>query len=49
MIAFYPGDISYETLDADADGPRRRCYMLESGWWWEEHDGKNNGPSPKLN
>ena len=30
MIAFYPGDISYETLDAAADGPRRRCYMLES-------------------
>jgi 8-oxo-dGTP pyrophosphatase MutT (NUDIX family) len=49
MIGFYPGDISYETLDTDAEGPRRRCYMLESGWWWEEHDGMNNGPSPKLN
>ena len=46
MVAFYDGDISYETLDVDTPGPRRRCYMLSSAWWWEHHDGEGNGPSP---
>ena len=45
-IAFYHGDVSYESLDPETPGPRRRCYMLESAWWWEEHDGNGNGPSP---
>lgn len=40
VVAFYDGDISYESLDLDAPGPRRRCYMLKSAWWWEEHLGE---------
>jgi 8-oxo-dGTP pyrophosphatase MutT (NUDIX family) len=43
-IAFYAGDVAYESLDHSAPGPRRRLNMLESGWWWEEHDGDGNGP-----
>ena len=39
MVAFYSGDVSYESLDLDAEGPRRRCYMLKSSWWWEETSG----------
>ena len=39
MVAFYDGDVAYEALDLDAEGPRRRCYMLKSDWWWEEHSG----------
>jgi len=39
MVAFYAGDVSYESLDLEAEGPRRRCYMLKSSWWWEEHSG----------
>ena len=45
-IAFYAGDVAYESLNHDAPGPRRRAYMLDSGWWWEEHDGQGNGPWP---
>ena len=37
MVAVYPGDAAYPAGDLDASGPRRRCYMLESGWSWEEH------------
>ena len=43
-VAFYEGDVAYETLDASAPGPRRRANMFHSGWWWEEHDGDGNGP-----
>lgn len=43
-VAFYPGDVGYESLDAGAPGPRRRANMFHSGWWWEEHDGEGNGP-----
>lgn len=39
MVAFYAGDVSYDSLDLTAPGPRRRCYMLKSKWWWEEHSG----------
>jgi 8-oxo-dGTP pyrophosphatase MutT (NUDIX family) len=39
MVAFYAGDVSYESLDLEAVGPRRRCYMLKSSWWWEENSG----------
>ena len=39
MVAFYAGDVSYESLDLDAKVPRRRCYMLKSSWWWEENSG----------
>jgi len=39
MVAFYAGDVSYESLDLEAVGPRRRCYMLKSSWWWEEDSG----------
>jgi 8-oxo-dGTP pyrophosphatase MutT (NUDIX family) len=45
-IAFYHGDVGYESMDPDIPGPRRRCYMLSSAWWWEEHDGEGNGPAP---
>lgn len=48
MVAFYDGDVSYHSMDLDTPGPRRRCYMLQSKWWWEEHDGNGNGPSPRL-
>ncbi|MEG3596067.1 MAG: NUDIX hydrolase [Actinomycetota bacterium] len=41
MVAFYAGDVSYESLDLEAEGPRRRCYMLKSSWWWEEHSGES--------
>ncbi len=37
MVAVYPGDSAYPNGDLDAAGPRRRCYMLESGWSWEEN------------
>ncbi|HJM22357.1 MAG TPA: NUDIX hydrolase [Acidimicrobiales bacterium] len=40
MVAFYSGDVSYDSLDLEASGPRRRCYMLQSAWWWEEHEGE---------
>ena len=43
-IAFYKGDVAYDSLDLAAPGPRRRCNMLDTGWWWEEHDGWGNGP-----
>ena len=43
-IAFYEGDIAYNSLDPTTPGPRRRVNMLASGWWWEEHDGNGNGP-----
>jgi len=43
-IAFYKGDVAYDSLDLAAAGPRRRCNMLDTGWWWEEHDGQGNGP-----
>ncbi|MAP12243.1 MAG: NUDIX hydrolase [Gammaproteobacteria bacterium] len=43
-IAFYHGDVAYNSLDPSAPGPRRRANMLKSGWWWEEHDGNGNGP-----
>lgn len=46
MIALYHGDVAYESGDHGTAGPRRRAYMLESAWWWEEHDGLGNGPSP---
>jgi 8-oxo-dGTP pyrophosphatase MutT (NUDIX family) len=51
MIAVYEGDVAYvdgenNVGDLDEPGPRRRCYMLDSAWWWEEHDGAGNGPSP---
>jgi 8-oxo-dGTP pyrophosphatase MutT (NUDIX family) len=45
-IAFYPGDVAYDTLSPEAPGPRRRVNMLDTGWWWEEHDGEGNGPWP---
>lgn len=45
-IAFYHGDVAYDSLDPDVPGPRRRANMLKSGWWWEEHDGNGNGPRP---
>ncbi|MEM7404446.1 MAG: NUDIX domain-containing protein [Pseudomonadota bacterium] len=45
-IAFYAGDVAYDSLDPEAPGPRRRANMLNSGWWWEEHDGQGNGPAP---
>lgn len=48
-VAFYHGDVAYDSLDLDAPGPRRRCYMLRSAWWWEEHDGNGNGPAPAPN
>lgn len=38
-IALYHGDAGYESGDLGAAGPRRRANMLDSGWWWEEHDG----------
>ena len=40
MVAFYSGDVSYDSMDLDTPGPRRRCYMLQSAWWWEENDGE---------
>ena len=46
MVALYDGDVSYDAADLHQPGPRRRCYMLDSAWWWEEHDGRGNGPSP---
>ncbi len=45
VVAFYSGDVSYESLDLAAPGPRRRCYMLQSAWWWEEHDGNESNLS----
>ena len=45
-IAFYDGDVAYESLDPEQPGPRRRANMLDTGWWWEEHDGRGNGPWP---
>lgn len=45
-IALYEGDVAYESLEWQAPGRRRRVNMLESGWWWEEHDGEGNGPHP---
>ncbi len=36
MVAVYPGDTAYPDGDLNAPGPRRRCYMLESTWAWEE-------------
>ncbi len=36
MVAVYPGDSAYPDGDLNATGPRRRCYMLESGWAWDE-------------
>lgn len=45
-IALYDGDVAYESMDPHAAGPRRRANMLNSGWWWEEHDGQGLGPSP---
>lgn len=45
-IAFYEGDVAYESMDPHAPGPRRRANMLNTGWWWEEHDGGGRGPSP---
>lgn len=38
LVAVYPGDAAYPTGDLDTVGPRRRCYMLESAWSWEERD-----------
>ncbi|MBT6278115.1 MAG: NUDIX hydrolase [Chromatiales bacterium] len=46
-IAFYAGDTAYDSLDPTQPGPRRRANMLETGWWWEEHDGEGNGPWTK--
>ena len=46
-IAFYHGDVAYESMDLSVPGPRRRLNMLQTGWWWEEHDGDGNGPWPK--
>lgn len=54
MVAVYEGDVAFRdgannTGDLSDEGPRRRCYMLDSAWWWEEHDGAGNGPSPATN
>ena len=38
-IAVYFGDAAFPDGDLAAPGPRRRCWMLQSGWRWEEHDG----------
>tara|TARA_Y100000758_G_scaffold3228_1_gene2751 strand:- start:44 stop:787 length:744 start_codon:yes stop_codon:yes gene_type:complete len=45
IVAFYSGDVSYDSLDLEAPGARRRCYMLQSAWWWEEHDGDGSNLS----
>ena len=46
-IAVYHGDAAYEDLDFARPGPRRRANMLDSRWWWEEHDGAGVGPWPE--
>jgi 8-oxo-dGTP pyrophosphatase MutT (NUDIX family) len=44
-IAFYAGDVAYDSLDPTQPGPRRRANMFNDGWWWEEHDGNGTGPA----
>ena len=35
IAALWEGDAGYESLDADAPGPRHRLAMIESGWRYE--------------
>jgi 8-oxo-dGTP pyrophosphatase MutT (NUDIX family) len=39
-VSLYAGDVGYEDGDHERAGPRRRFYMLESGWRYED-----DGPS----
>jgi 8-oxo-dGTP pyrophosphatase MutT (NUDIX family) len=35
-VSLYEGDVGYDEADHERSGPRRRFYMLESGWRYED-------------